>query len=257
MFLHQLYIIQNMINLKNLKSLFIEETEGNQQGKSKAKTTDQNPQRTTPPPLPINEPEEEPATMGPVQPPPIPQQEPVHVEEESEGEIDERIHNLLINAIESNNLDGFDYLEFKNSLKALESLPLDEATRFRSAFATAQTMGLTLDKLLKSADYYKGILDSEKEKFKKQLEKKVNESIYSRDKDKQALELAIQQKQAKIKALQEEINQHQTELSKLQGQVDQAMEKVGTAKNNFVFTYTYIMGKLDEDIANIKRYLVS
>ena len=63
--------------------------------------------------------------------------------------LDDKSMEYLTSALAKNNLPGFDYLEFKQSLGALASLNMDEATAYKSAFATASTVGLTKEKLLK------------------------------------------------------------------------------------------------------------
>ncbi len=239
-----------MINLKNLKSLFVEETGENPPKKKENKNTATPPEAEKSSPPPTNEgANDTPTTENTPAPTPPPVEEPM--------EVNPKIHAMLLNAIESNNLDGFDYLEFKHSLQSLANLPMDEATKYQSAFKIASTMGLTLEKLLQSAEHYKGVLNNEKEKFRSQLEKRVNESIYSRDKERQQLETAIQQKQARIKALQEEITQHQEALGNIEGQVEQAVEKVEATKNSFIFTFSNLMEQLEGDIQKISQYLVS
>ncbi len=240
-----------MINLKNLKSLFIEETGGDP--KTQKQPVPPNEKETTSKKSEENTPAAENTTEAPpsndTPTPPPPPEKPV--------EVNPRIHAMLLNAIESNNLDGFDYLEFKHSLQSLSNLPMDEATKYQSAFKIASTMGLTLEKLLQSAEHYKGVLNNEKEKFRAQLEKRVNESIYSRDKERQQLETSIQQKQARIKALQEEISQHKEALGNVEGQVEEAVEKVETTKNSFILTFSNLMEQLEGDIQKISQYLVS
>ena len=85
------------------------------------------------------------------------------------GKITQKFIEVLFKAMESNNLDGFDYLEFKQSLQSLSKMPMDEATRFRSAFAMAETMGATTQQLLSSANHYIDVLKSEETKFEKAL----------------------------------------------------------------------------------------
>src|SRR5690242_18768533 len=119
-----------MLNIKNLKSLFIEEAETTAPDASANSGSEKNSSRDAAPVA-------------------------------SAGASDQRIMSALLKALEENNMDGFDFLEFKNSLKALSQMPLDEATKFRSAFATASTMGVTVAKLLDSVDYYKKVLIAE------------------------------------------------------------------------------------------------
>ena len=66
--------------------------------------------------------------------------------------LDEKSVDYLTSALAKNNLPGFDYLEFKQSLAALADLGMDEPTAIKSAFATASTVGLTKDKLVKTAN---------------------------------------------------------------------------------------------------------
>ena len=63
------------------------------------------------------------------------------------GKVDSKFMNVLLKAMDNNNLEGFDYLEFKQSLKSLEKMPMDEATRYQSAFAMAKTMGASAAQL--------------------------------------------------------------------------------------------------------------
>ena len=65
--------------------------------------------------------------------------------------LDEKSLNFLVKALEKNNLPGFDYIEFKQSLGSLLSMDMLEETAFKSVFATATSVGLTKDKLLISS----------------------------------------------------------------------------------------------------------
>ena len=51
-------------------------------------------------------------------------------------------------------MEGFDYLEYKQSLQSLEKMNMDNQTRYQSAFAMAQTMGAKAKNLIDSAQYY-------------------------------------------------------------------------------------------------------
>ena len=69
--------------------------------------------------------------------------------------LDSKSVDFLTKALAKNNLDGFDYLEFIQSLKALADLGMDEGTSIKSAFATASTVGLTKAKLVQTGKHYK------------------------------------------------------------------------------------------------------
>lgn len=221
--------------IKNLKSLFIveetapaEQTQPNQPAKQQTPTS-----QPSPPPMPM-------------MPPPLPNQ--------ASG-MDQRIFDSLQKALEDNNQQGFDFLEFKNSLKTLEGIIPDEPTRYKSAYATAATMGLTVDKLLQSAKFYQSVLTREKENFDKAVGQQVDLNVNAKQKEVERLQATIQQKAEQIKKLTEEITAHQEEMAKAQGIITEATNKIESTKNNFYHTLDVVMNQIQTDAANIERYL--
>ncbi len=95
----------------------------------------------------------------------------------SADDLDPRFVDVLIKALERNNLEGFDYLEFKQSMEALEAMGQDETTAIRSTFATASTLGLTPAKLFDSAAYYQKVLLDEKSAFDASMQRYEAERI--------------------------------------------------------------------------------
>ncbi|MEL6925050.1 MAG: hypothetical protein AAFO94_13455, partial [Bacteroidota bacterium] len=85
------------------------------------------------------------------------------------GKVSNKFLQVLLSAMNKANLEGFDYLEYKQSLKSLEKMPMDEKTRYISAFAAAQTMGATPDKLVQAANHYLKVLAQEDKKFEQAL----------------------------------------------------------------------------------------
>ena len=70
----------------------------------------------------------------------------------STGNVDNDILGKLFQALEDNNQSGFDYMEFRKALKTLSALPMDESIKYQSTFATASTIGVTLEMLLSSIE---------------------------------------------------------------------------------------------------------
>src|SRR5687767_2637314 len=83
---------------------------------------------------------------------------PVSQTGQTTGHVQNKFLEVLFGALESNNQEGFDYLEFKDFLKSLANVPMEDSIRFKSAFATAQTMGATKEKILSSARAYMDVL---------------------------------------------------------------------------------------------------
>ncbi len=119
------------------------------------------------------------------------------------GDLDQRIFDSLEKALEENNQQGFDFLEFKNSLKTLAGIIPDEATRYKSAYATAATMGVTVDRLLESAAFYQSVLEKERDNFTRAVNQQVDLNVTAKQKDVERLQALIGQKAEQIKRLTE------------------------------------------------------
>ncbi|WP_133535037.1 hypothetical protein [Tenacibaculum caenipelagi] len=171
------------------------------------------------------------------------------------GEIDSEIIEKLLQAIEKNNLEGFDYLEFKKALKALEKIPMEEATKYRSTFATASTMGVTLDKLIDSTAHYIKVLDSENNTFLKAFEKQLISKVGNKEKEISQFESIIGEKSEKIKQLTEEIAKHQSQIIELRKTVDESKMKIDKTKNDFRLSHLHLRTQLEQDIEKMKQYL--
>lgn len=218
-----------MINLKNIKSLFIvpeEETKKSEKTTPKANE----PQTTTP------------KTAG---------------TPAANGAFEDKIAESLFKALEKNNIDGVDYFEFKNSLKSLISLPMDEGTRFRSAFATASTMGLNIDILKSSAQHYLKVLEDEKKVFVQSVANHNNTNVIGKRNEISSLDDKVKSKSEEIKKLTEEIHQHQKQIDKLKGEITAAKNQIVQTEANFNNTFDSVTNEIKEDIAKIESYLTT
>lgn len=169
--------------------------------------------------------------------------------------LDSKSVEFLTKALERNNLPGFDYLEFKQSLGALASMNMDEATAYKSAFATASTMGLTKNKLLQTAQHYKQILNKEKSQFDVALQKQVDQKIAGKQQEVQKLKQQIVQFQEQIRKLEDQINRSQKTIGSADEHIEKAKQKIHTTKENFEHTFQSIFNQISKDIENINTFL--
>jgi hypothetical protein len=172
----------------------------------------------------------------------------------SSGKVTSKFMEILFKAMEDNDLEGFDYLEFKQSLKSLEKMPMDEQTRFKSAFAMAQTMDATPAHLIKTASHYLNILKQEEKKFEDALTHQRAKQIG--DKEQQLAEFAqeVKNKEAQIKKMTQEIEKHQKAMDRIKQEVAKASIKVESTKNDFVASYNLVVSQITKDIENMKRF---
>jgi hypothetical protein len=171
------------------------------------------------------------------------------------GTVNDKFMEVLFKAMEGANIDGFDYFEFKQSLNNLQKVPMDEATRFKSAYAMAQTMGATSDKLISTASHYLGVLQQESNKFSDAANNQINNQIGNKKAQIENFELVIRQKAEQIKKMTEEIDQHRKEMEQLKQDIAQASSKVTQTKADFEASYNLLVSYIQSDINNMKQYL--
>ncbi len=171
------------------------------------------------------------------------------------GAVNEKFMEVLFGALEKANLPGFDYLEFKQALSQLATMPMDEATRYKSAYAMAQTMGVTAEKLVNTALHYLDVLKQEEVKFRQIADAQRLSQIDGRNATIKSLGDIIQQKEAQIKKLTEEINAHKQQFQQTQSEMAQAESKMNQTKADFAAAQNAIINQIQMDITNMKNYL--
>ncbi|MCF8247638.1 MAG: hypothetical protein K9J37_11940 [Saprospiraceae bacterium] len=171
------------------------------------------------------------------------------------GEANERFIEVLLGAMEKGNLPGVDYLEYRQSLKSLAKMPMDEQVRYQSAFAMAQAMGATPQKLVESAAHYLDVLKAEQSKFDQALRNQTAERIGNRQAIMTNLDATLKQKAEQIKKLTQEMEQHRLEMEKLEAEIKEATSKVMATKGDFVASYDLLVSQINVDVENMKKFL--
>jgi len=162
---------------------------------------------------------------------------------------------FLTKALAKNNLPGFDYLEFKQSIGALIEMNMDEDTAIKSAFATAGTMGLTKAKLLSSIKHYKKVLNSEKGQFDIALQNQMVKKVEGKRKEVEKLRGNIGKWEEQIAKLQAQIAKSQDTIDHADEVIAAETEKIQTTKSNFEHTFQSVVNQIDKDAENINMSL--
>ena len=193
----------------------------------------------------------------PAQPAASPKDEPAGQEQPAagKGKVTDKFTEVLFKAMSEQNIEGFDYLEYKRSLASLKQMPMDERTRYQSAFAMAQTMGTTPEHLIKTAQHYVEVLRNEEQKFQQALANQERLQIESKEKDIQKLNDTVKAKAEKIRQLTQEIETHQQAKETLQKEIKAAAEKVESTKLDFMASFRSLVSQIQMDMDNMKQYL--
>lgn len=171
------------------------------------------------------------------------------------GSLSDKFVELLAKALEQNNQPGFDYFEFRQALANLAKMPMDEQTRFQSAFAMAQTMGATPAGLAESAGFYLKVLAGEQAKFNEAHAQQRSKLIGNREEEIKNLEGAIQQKTQQIADLTRQIEEHRQQSEQIRGEISASTVKIETTKADFDATFASVVTQLQNDVEKIKKYL--
>lgn len=170
--------------------------------------------------------------------------------------LDKKFVEHFTKVLEDNNLPGQDYYEMKQALKAMENLPIAENAKFQAAYATLSTMGVSVNKLLETANQYIEILNREKTKFENATDEQVKIKIKSKESEIENLNQSIQGKTEQIQGLSQDITAHQQSISKLKSEIAENTSKIQSSKMNFEATLSNYVSQIQGDITKIKTYLI-
>lgn len=165
-----------------------------------------------------------------------------------DGAVDQKYLEILFKALEDNNPEGFDYLEFKEALNSLESVDMDADTRIKSALAVAKTMGADPDSLINSANRYLQILAEEEQKFQDALDGQVEQKLSAKDEAIKTMQEDIDRKQAEIKSLQDQISSLEEETKRKEEELSDATQRLQTVHKDFDSTYNFLYSQIQKDI---------
>ncbi len=171
------------------------------------------------------------------------------------GKVEEKFMNILLKSLEANNLDGFDYLEFKQSLQAIGKIQTDEAVGYQSAFAMASTMGVTVEHLIKTCQHYVEVLETENSNFQVELRRQEKLKIGAEQEKLTQLIKSIADKRAMVEKLQAEIAEDEKASKVCNQRLSDVGRLIAQNQSNFVASFQSLKGQMEDDLVKMKRYL--
>lgn len=171
--------------------------------------------------------------------------------------VNDEMAQMLMSAIEEANLEGFDYIEFRDTVNDLGNNGMTEANKFLSVFATASRMGLTRETLLSSIDHYLGVIGEKREAFMAMVESQLESEVQGRYDKAASLDEDIAKAQEEINRLNEVITNSQREKIQLQNEANTEKMNIENTRASFESTFGMVQGKLLTDKGNIETYIPS
>lgn len=169
--------------------------------------------------------------------------------------VNEEMHQSLIKLIEDNNLEGFDYLEFMDSVQKMGAVNLPEAEKYKVVFTTAQSFGVTVEKLLEAVDHYLKVLDGHKSGFDNHVNSQISQEVKSRKDEIANLEKDTEALNLKIAEISQQIAGNTTKISALTQEVAQEELKINMVAKDFNTTYEHVVNRMQSDKEKIRSYL--
>ena len=186
----------------------------------------------------------------------VPQNKPVQKTTISKKDSDKFI-NILFKAIENANLEGFDYLEFIQSINNLkkEDLTKDENKLFLTAFTLARTMNVNKNDLINSANHYLKVLENEKSNFSESLNNNAKVKLQEKTNSLAKVIKTHEADKAKLEKLKLKVIQNEEKINALNAELKTADSKVKNLKAGFENALQNITSKIESDKDKIEKYL--
>jgi len=174
-----------------------------------------------------------------------------------DGKVEDKFLEILLGAMNDANTPGFDYLEYKRSLVSLHEMQMDDATRYKSAYAMAKAMEATPAGLQNSAQHYLEILEKEDKKFLESLQAQTSRRLDGKQQEIADSESQIATWQSEIKAIEQKIKEMDSAVAQMKEELQADQAKLSQTKANFDSSYEHLTSQITTDLENIRKYLTT
>lgn len=158
----------------------------------------------------------------------------------SDGDVSKMVGHLS-NVLAENNMEGFDYFEFRGAVQELVKGGTPEDSAMKSVFTTAKTMGCTKQTLLSSIQFYLTKLADEKTSFGNELKTKKKSDVSDAE--------------ARIKEIEGQLAALSKEKEKLEKSATANKTKLNNVEFAFGEAYGLVTKKIKDDEAKINTLL--
>ncbi len=156
----------------------------------------------------------------------------------------------------SKTVSEFDFMKFVNILNTNSAFIPDEATRYKVAYSTANSISpISVEALENSAKSYIAILSKEQSEFESEVSKFEMENVETRIKRLEDIEKEKIDIQNKIVEMQNKLSQLSDESIQTANQVREIKAEIDTKKNSFNSAMNKISNSLLKYSENLRKYI--
>jgi hypothetical protein len=185
---------------------------------------------------------------------PVEEPKPVETVQSIGAQVDPKMLELLEDAIKNADLEGYDYLEFRNSLADMAALPMAESQKYAAVFAAVKSL-TTRDHLLSSINHYMDVLKKKSEEFSNYVSDLEVKEIGERKQKIEELSSEITLLGDELSKLQVKIQEKQLQVQTLGSEIQEKTLDINAKKSAFETTLTSVVGRLNEDKTKIETYV--
>lgn len=175
-----------------------------------------------------------------------------------DGVFDKNFSDALEKIISDNNIEGIDYLEFKQALKGMAGVAgLNEATSFQSVFNTLKVGYPSLSKktLISAIDFYVSVLRKEEETFNSEMQVSLEKEVSSRRNEAENLNQENAELVQKIQEINQKISENQQRAIQLNSEASSSEANINQTNKNFIATLTHLISNLEVDKNKIEQLI--
>lgn len=155
---------------------------------------------------------------------------------------------VLDDVLEQGNQPGADFLEFHKALNGLDGKPISEEQKYEFTFPAYQSLGVTAEKLVASANYYLDLLNKEGERF-------IGEWSEAQSQQVDAKKALMEKIAAENADYAKKIQENTTKSQKLNEEIFTSSNSLNTEKLSFENQLTIKKSVINDRITKIKTYL--
>jgi len=169
--------------------------------------------------------------------------------------VNQEMMDILNKAVSDANLEGFDYLEFREALAGYADMPMTEQQKYEAVYRTVKVIGVSADKLIASIDHYVNVVSAQRDGFLANVENAVKEQVDAKNADIVASEQKIAKAIEDINKLNELVVKTQQEVLAMKNEVAQNQQQIDNTRASFEATYNVVVGRLNEDKTKMTTFL--
>lgn len=159
------------------------------------------------------------------------------------------------------------YSALAEAIAALAAVPMDEATRYRSAFALLRkTQQRTLEQIAQAIDVHLGVLEAEQERFSLQSAKAEDEQVTARTAQAARLDADVDEgvrqiatlraaADAQVQQIEQELAGKQERARELLRETEQKKQSIANTRQQFASAADAVRASLSADRAKLQQYL--